>query len=248
MALAWTCETIRLSVFSNRPLRLHANAWQMISGTNDEAPNVQRSAGREIVFGPYMEGQLSLATIGPRADLILAPSANPQKLLEGSIPAIGPWPSVLDGFQRSVAAYLGEHEVPIVRMAFAASLQSQYASAGEASAALMARVQSFKPPTDAFADLLFRINWPRLSTTAEALRLNRLTTWSVQHVQLQLMVDGSHSAASSETVLSTSLLKLELDHNTDAERTEPFDRAQLMPIYDELTGLALQNAEQGELP
>jgi hypothetical protein len=115
-----------MSVFSNRPLKLRPNTWQVISGTNDEAPNVQRGVGRQIVFGPYLDGQLSLSTIGPRADLILSPSPSTEKLLEGSIPAIGSWPAVLEGFEKSVSAFLREHEHPTIRMAFAASLQSQF--------------------------------------------------------------------------------------------------------------------------
>jgi hypothetical protein len=247
MALAWTCELMRLSVFSNQPLKLHPNAWQVISGRDEEAPNVQRGAARQIIFGPHLDGQLSLATIGPRADLILSPAPNQEKLLEGALPTIGAWPAVLEGFEKSVLAYLREHEHPTVRMAFASSLLCQFNAPVDASKALIERVKSFKPPADTFADPLYRINWPRPSRSVNDLKLNRLTTWSVQRVQLQLMIEGT-PGTNSDPMVITHFLKLELDHNTDGDRTEPFDRAQLMPIYKELTDLALQNAEQGEVP
>jgi hypothetical protein len=46
---------------------------------------------------------------------------------------------------------------------------------------------------------------------------------------------------------ATYVIRFEFDHSTDSERMEPFDRAQLVPIYDELVALASENAEQGEV-
>ena len=45
----------------------------------------------------------------------------------------------------------------------------------------------------------------------------------------------------------TYVIRLEFDHSTDAERAAPFDRAQLVPIYEELVALASENAEKGEV-
>jgi hypothetical protein len=46
---------------------------------------------------------------------------------------------------------------------------------------------------------------------------------------------------------ATIAIRLEFDHNTDAERIAPFDRHSLVPIYRELVALALENAEKGEV-
>ena len=46
---------------------------------------------------------------------------------------------------------------------------------------------------------------------------------------------------------ATYVIRLEFDHSTDVERTNPFDRAQLVPIYEELVALASENAEKGEV-
>jgi hypothetical protein len=78
------------------------------------------------------------------------------------------------------------------------------------------------------------------------LSLNRITTWAVQRLQIQIMATDGNSPSAYTNELSYQL-RLELDHNTDQNDTTPFDAARLLPIYKELTNLALQNAAEGEI-
>ena len=43
-------------------------------------------------------------------------------------------------------------------------------------------------------------------------------------------------------------VRLEMDHNTDQENKQPFEKKLLSSIYNELIGLARKNAELGERP
>jgi hypothetical protein len=42
-------------------------------------------------------------------------------------------------------------------------------------------------------------------------------------------------------------VRLEIDHNTSPEWDKPFDREQVVSIYEELVSLADKNAKNGEV-
>jgi hypothetical protein len=93
---------------------------------------------------------------------------------------------------------------------------------------------------------VFRINWPTSSTVDNTLTINRITTWSVQQLQFQILVPDGNSPGAFVNDLSY-VFRFELDHNTDQKHATPFDAGRLLPIYKELTNLALQNAAEGEV-
>jgi len=95
-------------------------------------------------------------------------------------------------------------------------------------------------------DFMFRVNWPQNSMSINGLTLNRLTTWTVVQVQW-LLFDTGANALTKDTSASP-FVRLEIDHNTDGEWTQPFDPGRLVAIYRELFNLAVENAERGELP
>jgi hypothetical protein len=131
-------------------------------------------------------------------------------------------------------------------MAFAATLVSPHRMQLDAYKALVTQVKSLNRPPEDLHDVLFRINWPKDSTVDNSITINRITAWAVQQLQLQILVpDGSGPGTYVNDL--TYLLRFELDHNTDQRKTTPFDAARLLPIYEELTNLALQNADEGEV-
>ena len=74
--------------------------------------------------------------------------------------------------------------------------------------------------------------------------INRVTTWSVGQFRLQAMfvdvgVPGGVSGPYS--------LRLDIDHNTDSKHADPFEVVQFVPIFRELSALASQNADEGEI-
>lgn len=245
MPLDWTCETLRLSLFSSDSLLVTGDDWSALT-SQTEAEREQRQAGRKTFSSELFGGLLSLSSIANRADIVLSPSTNVERLSEDNIPSIGPWPACLDLFREATEAYLPKFGVPIYRVAFGAILLSVHRERLDAYKVLTSQVKSLSHPPEALHDVLFRINWPQNSTADNSLMLNRLTTWRVQQAQLQVVVPDGNSPPSYVHPLA-HVMRLELDHNTDASRTEPFDADLAIPIYRELTNLALQNAEQGEI-
>jgi hypothetical protein len=243
MPLSWTCETIRLSLFSSEAVRLSTENWKQLTGQN-EPEEEQKGSGRHVFASAMIGGQLSLGAIANRCDCILSPIPNQAEMPDDYVPSVGQWPSALEKFQKLTEPFLEKLPFPVTRIAFAPVLLRPSKDRLEAYKTLVSLVKSIKQPPENMQDLLFRINWPKTSTAENGLTLNRLTTWSVQQYQLQVLVpDGNSPSAFGHA----TVLRFELDHNTDQKRVTPFDAARVVPIYRELTNLALQNALEGEV-
>jgi hypothetical protein len=96
-------------------------------------------------------------------------------------------------------------------------------------------------------DLLFRVNWPVSSSAVQGLTINRLTTWSVIQFQIQVVSKTGPNVVMEDNPPSY-FVRLEMDHNTDGQHSQPFEQSRLATLYQELTTLALENAKRGELP
>jgi hypothetical protein len=196
---------------------------------------------------PLFGGQLSLGAVANRCDCILSPLPSTEQLnTDDFLPSVGQWPTSFEGFREATEEYLTKIKYPVSRMAFAATLLNRHETNLGAYKALVTQVKSITHPPEALHDLLLRINWPTNSTVDNTLSLNRITTWSVQQLQFQILLPDGNNPAAFKNELSYQL-RLELDHNTDQKHTTPFDVARLLPIYRELTNLALQNAAEGEI-
>jgi len=245
MPLDWTCETIRLSLFSTEAIRLSNDDWKSLTG-QDEPEQEQKGSGRHVFAGPLFGGQLSLGAVANRCDCILSPLASAEQLTEDFVPSVGQWPTPFESFQKVTEPFISSLRFPVSRMAFATTLLNRHKTALEAYKALVTQIKSISRPPEELNDLVFRINWPKNSTIDNALSINRITTWSVQQLQFQIIVPEANSPGAFVNDLS-HVVRFELDHNTDQKHTTPFDAARLLPIYKELTNLALQNAAEGEV-
>ena len=131
---------------------------------------------------------------------------------------------------------------------FPAVLLSETASVPEAYHALKDMLKSVTIDVDEMREVIFRVNWPEDSTVVRGLRVNRITTWStIQYGSALVQITGQSISAASRSPEKFAV-RLEIDHNTDHENKEPFDREMLIPIYNELIIKAAENAASGERP
>jgi hypothetical protein len=78
------------------------------------------------------------------------------------------------------------------------------------------------------------------------LELNRVTTWNAG---VRKTFGLNASAGPSTTAISDEFfVRLEVDNNTSAERTEPLQPSDIVPIFQTLVEMALENSARGELP
>jgi hypothetical protein len=246
MALEWIAETLRVSLFSTDKASLTDADWKKITG-QEEAETQQKVVGRRTMVGPWLDGVLNVSAVGARVDCVLSPKTLTETVEEGYVPSVGAWPAVCYEFLNRTADWVGNFQPPVVRMAFGAILLARCADRQDAYKTLIGLLKTVQGDPERMRDLIFRVNWPVKSTSVVGLTLNRITHWAVLEIHaIQLVIPTSAQPVIADTP-GTFVIRLELDHNTDAGWTDPFDQNRLVPIYNELVQLALENAEKGEL-
>ena len=135
---------------------------------------------------------------------------------------------------------------PVDRIAFGLILTCPVPSEEEGLKALSTSIVGLKL-SPSVRDFLYRVNHPCKSSTDDTLLLNRLTTWSVGHVQviqLQINQDGSQERkVLSET---PTAMRFELDINTDEAVSLGAGSDKLKSLLDELKTIALDIVQNGE--
>jgi hypothetical protein len=133
---------------------------------------------------------------------------------------------------------------PLSRLALGAVLHHPAENSAAAHRALNELLSGVSIPEEGVSDFLYQINRPRQSTVEHGLVLNRLSKWSVAGMLLKLQTEGQGKTI----VLKTQLVacRLELEVSTDAERDEPL--TDILALWRELSGLALEIAQKGNVP
>jgi hypothetical protein len=145
MPLDWTCETIRLSLFSTEAIRLSTEDWKALTG-QEEAEQEQKGAGRHVFAGPLFGGQLSLGAVANRCDCILNPVTSTDQFVENFVPSVGHWPTPFESFRDATEPFLSDFRFPVSRMAFAANLLSPHKDRLDAYKALVTQVKTITHP------------------------------------------------------------------------------------------------------
>lgn len=243
MVLDWAAEILRISLFSNSAVNLSSDDWKAITG--DDEPKVdQKSLGRHSMQGSFLEGLLNLSASGSRLDCVLGPQQLPiEEMPENYIPSVGHWPEICEEFMQKIEGWVSAVEFPVVRLAFGTILLARQPDIETAHKSLLGMLKSINGDPVRMRDLSFRINWPIESSLINGLMINRLTTWNVIKVQLQV----PPPAGTMDEILLGEYVRLEIDHNTSGGHTMPFDQDRLAPICRELSNLALENATKGEV-
>jgi hypothetical protein len=245
MAIVWSVENVRLTLFSGSPLQISEADWRAVTG-REEAEARQAVPGGRMFTGPFEGGQLSVSGAFQRADLIFAAALPNEVSAEPQLLNVGTWEAVRDRFSAFASSWMESISFPIVRMAFGAVLLCRAENKMASYELLKQLLSSVTVDPVRMSDLVFRVNWPTTSKTIEGLRLNRITNWSAIQVMLANVTLGPHA---NQALLSEGLhaVRLEIDHSSDQARVKEFPRAALKPIYDELVLLSSENSSEGEI-
>lgn len=245
MPYDWAVQQLRLSLFASEAISLTEKDWKTITG-QDEAENRTAIPGGKQYSGKFMGGTFAMGFAANRSDLILTyDDSTPDLTQEVFLPAIGKWAELSKSFATAVSPFLADVALPITRIAFGAILLLPSRTHEESYAKLDGLLPSVKVDPKG-KELSYRINWPTPSKVIKGVELNRITAWaSVNFTRMIMQVTGVNMT-SAPVSNEHQFVRLDIDHNTPAGRTEPFEKAQRVPIFEELLALAQQNAEVGE--
>ena len=244
----WRIDHVRMTVFLSEPFDIEkAEAWfEEVAGESPETTVRQRERVVEAIGRAPQNPELQMVLhceaplridwrLGPRTP-VLNPSEEEQ--LNSTIAL----------FERITAGWLAAAEISVKRLAFGALLLWPLRTVVEAHARISAMVPSLELPMDEFVgDVVYQINRSRLSTQVDGVRINRLNRWSVTTGQAMDLSLADGTLAIKDTV-PTTMVRLQLDINTDARRTDAFTSDQLPSLWGELVALGNEISRDGDVP
>ncbi len=238
---AWQANNLRMTAFLSPDANIEGQTWwSELVGSEPETINTQSRLKQRAEAGEYRDGTLLLQTQPTRIDWLYTPIET-----NGGLPMPGPFVEQTAIFRELINKWLASPSCPpLDRLAFGALLLQPVESA-MASYRLLARYTKLPIDLDHSSDFLYRINRPRTSNIVRAsqLLINRLSTWStVARVTMTLT-----PLLSSRTSISDVACSLELDIST-APDVRSLPREQLSELFDELSELGREIAEQGDIP
>ena len=249
MALDWSAELLRLSLFSNAPLSVSDSDWLKLTGKPTSELRQVHASG-SVYGGAIANGfRLQVSSSHSRIDVIMSAPAEDVPDVR-TIPTMGPWTDAMKKFSRTIEPWLQESDFEFNRMALGASFLFASQSSEQSLMELKKLLSSVTGSVDGMEELLLRVNWPQSSKVVENLKINRITTWNALQLRVQLFQVAPISLGSRAPITYNDVhaVRLEIDHSTDEKRTDVFQSDSLIPIYGELLALASENASKGERP
>jgi hypothetical protein len=244
----WLVQQLRVSLFSSQAFPVSEDGWKLLTGQPEADNRVNVPGGRQY-SGKLLGGFLALTITPHRLDIVLGFDSTGNVSGGYFIPVIGQWTDLAVSFENTVQPFLEKATTPITRMAFGANLLTVTPSRDAAYRALATLLTSVKVDVALMRELIFKINWPQESKVIQGLEINRISGWSSLIISTNLVQMGLTGIPMAQNAPnSTHAVSLELDHNTAADRTIPFENHHLMPIFRELITLAAENARSGERP
>jgi hypothetical protein len=152
MALNWTVESLRVSLFFADLAKLNRADWKRITD-KDEPETEQKAGGRHAMSAHLFGGHLTLAATGPRIDCIVSPLVPPDPG-PGYVPSIGPWPQSSEQFIGATEEWLSGFST-VLRVAFAANLPAAQPDVRQSYVALLSMLKSVRGDASRMRDLLF---------------------------------------------------------------------------------------------
>lgn len=255
-SLNWRIEVARASFFLSRPVQANTPErwWGLLVGGQPKEHAAQPEQGRYQWGGEIPDPALGSAMLrleynsnDARVDWLLLPAPT-ARIDEGQFRTLGLYRDCAPAFEQRVGGWLRQIQpsVRMTRIAFGAVLL--YAPADPAR--LFAEVSRLLPLSEQdfpSRDFLFQANRRRGSAAFGAQSMvNRLSKWSTATLS---GIDFNVATNTATQVQGETVIRLEVDINTDpASSPRELPRESLVRHFDELTAMAREIAENGDIP
>ena len=246
--VVWKTQQVRVTGFcAVASTTMPDPIWANLIGKDPENENRRPGAGIIRELGPFFAGGLSITQQLERIDFRLQ-SENPGDTIKKGepiepFPGIGELDEVLKNFQPVISRWLQAKPI-LRRVAFGSVLVCPVDSPQVAHSVLTRLLKSVNIDELGIIDFRLSINKPVKSEIMKNLTLNRLTKWSVEYVRMLALDPGLESTA-VDTGKFTSV-KLEIDINTEANRSSKLPTTKLKKLFHELKAIGQKIVEQGE--
>lgn len=245
----WKVETLRLTAFHHLGTQGSDNDWwETTVGAQPESKTMKPRDGGYEVTGPFSNGILMLKADILRFDWLYSAAINVERPI-AMLPSLGAFPEACDTFVTLVKKWL-----PIApdlrRIAFGAVVLQDVTDrvAGYELADRYLHAVDIDP--EGSSEFSYSINRARTVSEFDELRINRLSRWSVARFQpMTAMVVGGQQGPQTSTVFGDAVnaVRVELDINTDADRTIPLPKQHFTSMFVRLVQFGTEILEKGDI-
>jgi hypothetical protein len=237
----WLVQILRLTLFTSGFWSRHETIWQDLTGRE---PEIDENRSRESIrrqIGREGDGQLETLVTPVRTDVVMSPPV--QDILQANF---GRAEEKLPSFASLVRSWLDRtaQTGKIIRVAFGAVLLLPVKNRDAGYRELDRLLQSVRVDPINTKELLYRINRPKIYKGE--IELNRLTAWA--SLDLRRFYLATSLEQPSMPISEEAFVRLEVDHSTPAERTQTLPLGEIVPIFEVLVEMAVENAGRGEQP
>lgn len=238
----WQTEAIRASCITKLPVEPGAEElWKEIFGLPPEETASRSSQTLRTANGSIGNGRLEMRVRFNRIDWIMTPEEPPI----GKIPSLGPAKEAHLFLTEAILRWLKSGTTPsVVRLAFCPAYFITTESVEESSNMLQDFLAQPSKIFESAQDILVRRNYQTKLRTLPETSLNRISTISTVAVQI---ISASQDST-TPSFEDRSLLKIEIDINTAANRAQEIPEDKIAPTFSELIAVASEILENGHHP
>jgi hypothetical protein len=237
---------LRLTAFLREPLDPNV-ASMLWTGATGSPPEADDNRPREAIrrqAGPFENGDLEVVVTPGRVDWHMTPRVEPGA---EPPPYFATAESAINTLRHHGSQWLRSASPSVNRLALGAILLMPTIDSTSAYEKLGKLLKSVRVDAVHSRDLFYQINWPQPSRALPNHMLNRLTKWSAIVARRQTFQMVGSQTMQPTAMTEDQYCRLECDHNTAAEHSEPFTPEQLDALFGELCDLAAGNTRNGEV-
>ena len=217
--------------------------WHDLTGREPDIDENRARDGIRRQSGRESDGQLETVVTPARTDVVISTAV--QDALQAAY--FGSAKDKIPGFVSLVSSWLSRmvQTGKITRVAFGAVLLLPVDNREVGYRELDRLLPSVTVDPINTKELFYRINRPKIYKGN--IEFNRITTWASLEVR-KFISSGALLGQPSTPISEEAFVRLEVDHSTPAERTELLALGEIVPMFEALVEMAVENAARGERP
>lgn len=241
--LNWLAESFRLTAFRSTQDQELKPIWAEITGQQPSQRAEELHLGQLAEIGQFDNAKLTVTQSPNRIDFGLSDDAS-------STDSSKLWFEIGKFWEREepIASRFAEwlsNLGPLSRIAYAATVIYPTETPLDARMELgrILRTVKFNPKQD--RELTLSINRPRPSSVLSGSKINRISKWSALQRSSIIFDPIAGSAVSAKP--ENSIVRVEIDINTPAERSEPIPESKVKPLFMELVEFGNEILREGDV-
>ena len=245
----WRAEILRATAFygMNESVSDAAGVWEVVMGRSPDRVSSRPREGIQVAEGGIQGSVLVVNSQAGRIDLNIRPLPPAPNVRLDKFITLGLFTELIPQFIQMANGWLRESP-PSSRLAFGSVLLKETESIRTGNEEINRLLPSVQIDASGSSDFFYQINRRRRSLSTNGVLINRLSKWSVMQGGSVDLIAGGGIGIQVSSGQEFYGCRLELDMNTIGPPNHPIPKAKITDLFDELTRLGKEIADEGDIP